>query len=155
MNTESTENVKKYKPSDNQLAFVEAYLSQEARETIESLCDKSGVKAASYYEWIKDQEFNKWFYDTIRINRFRLVPRILDNVFTRAMSEKATKSDWELALRILDVYNPADKGTDNNDDNDSTYEEIMKIIKEKSAELSALNVNAPGIQISEKVEEFK
>ena len=124
-------NINNFTPTENQLKFLEAYLSQENRESIESLCDKADVSRVTYYEWLKKPEFNKWFYEQIEANKHRFAPRILDNVFTKAMHKDATNQDKELALKVLQIYTPTQRNINETIDiTDQKINEVLERAKE-------------------------
>lgn len=128
---EKLQNNNNFTPTEKQLSFLEAYLSQEVRESIESLCDKANVDRTTYYQWLKKPDFNEWFYKQIEANKYRFAPRILDNVFTRAMSKEASTQDKELALKVLQVYTPTQKNINENIDiTDDKINEVLEKAKE-------------------------
>ena len=129
---EKVQNKDIFNPTENQMKFLEAYLSQEVRESINELCEKAGVVRTTYYEWLKKPEFNEWFYKQIEVNKHRFAPRIIDNVFTKAMQENATTQDKELALKVLQIYTPTSKTI--NENIDITNETLEKVL-EKAKEL--------------------
>jgi len=117
-------------PSVNQVKFLEAYLSQEVRETIEGLCVKADVQRSTYYEWLKKPEFNEWFYSQIQISKHRFAPRILDNLFNLAR-QTTDKGMIELALRVLDLYTPTAKQINENIDiTDDKINEVLEHAKQ-------------------------
>jgi len=120
-----------FQPKQTQIDFLEVYLSQEVRKSIEELATEAGVTAKTYYEWRKNPDFNKWFYDQIEINKHRFAPRILDNLFTQAQTTN-DKGTIELALKVLDLYTPTQKNI--NENIDITQEQIDKVL-EKAKEL--------------------
>jgi hypothetical protein len=130
----SSKGVKKiFKPSKAQAEFLEAYLNQETRKTIEELCSEAKVDRTTYYYWIKKPEFNEWFYNQIELNKYRYAPRIMDNIFTKAMGPNATTQDKELALRVLRIYTPTQKNI--NENHDFNYEAELEKIINKAKEL--------------------
>jgi predicted DNA-binding protein YlxM (UPF0122 family) len=119
-----------FTPSDNQVKFLEAYLTQEVRMSIEELCNKAGVQRSTYYEWLKKPDFNDWFYNQIQANKHRFAPRILDNLFNQARDTK-DKGIIELALRVLDLYTPTAKNINETINiTDETLEKILDRAKE-------------------------
>lgn len=145
------QNTDNYSPTEKQSAFLEAYLSQEVRMSIDELCKTADVSRQTYYEWVKDHDFNKWFYEQIQANKYRFAPRIIDNCFTKAMLKEATVQDRELALRVLEVYTPTEKHI--NENYDIKYSDFMKTIKDKAKKLSKLKVTASGIVKKEKIDD--
>jgi hypothetical protein len=129
--SEYQQNINDFKPSELQLSFLESYLSQEVRLSIEQLCKNAGVDKGSYYNWIKKPAFNKWFYDQIEVNKHRFAPRIFDNIFSKAMSEKASVQDKELALRVLGLYTPTTKTITDNQDYEKILEEVLSKAKKQ------------------------
>lgn len=128
---ENTQNGNIFTPTENQMNFLEAYLSQEVRESIDSLCDKAGVDRGTYYKWLKKPDFNDWFYKQIEANKHRFAPRIIDNVFTKAMSKEASTQDKELALKVLQIYTPTNKQINENINiTDETLERVLDRAKE-------------------------
>jgi len=140
---ETQENIKNFKPNDNQLKFLELYLSQEFRRSIEDMSSEIGINPATYYLWRKSEEFCKWFYDQIQVQKHRHTPDIVMNAIRRAKNPECNNSDIELALRILDVYTPTTKQI--NENYDINYVKMMEIIKEKATALSKLEVSESGI----------
>jgi len=139
---ENLQNTNIYTPSETQLKLLEAYLSQEVRESIESLCNKAGVSRVTYYEWLKKPEFNKWFYGQIELNKHRFAPRILDNLFTQAQTTN-DKGTIELALKVLDLYTPTQKNINENHNMD--YKAFIETVKKKATELSNIKVTESGV----------
>lgn len=129
---ENLQNTNNFTPNENQLKFLEAYLSQEVRETIGELCGKADVSRVTYYEWLKKPEFNEWFYRQIEVNKHRFAPRIIDNVFTKAMQENASTQDKELALKVLQIYTPTQK---NINENINITDETLNNVLEKAKQL--------------------
>jgi len=120
----------KFQPKETQVAFLEAYLSQDVRMTIEELAQKAGITAKTYYEWQKQPEFNEWFYKNIEANKHRFAPRILDNLFNLAR-QTTDKGMIELALRVLDLYTPTAKNiTETIDITDDKINEVLERAKE-------------------------
>jgi len=119
----------KFQPNENQMKFLEAYLSQEVRESIESLCEKAGVDRTTYYLWLKKPDFNKWFYEQIEVNKHRFAPRILDNLFNLAR-QTTDKGVIELALKVLDLYTPTNKQINENINiTDDTLNKVLENAK--------------------------
>ena len=128
---EIQEKVKEFRPNENQLKFLEVYLSQEVRRSIEDMTTAIGINPATYYLWQRNPDFNEWFYKQIQANKYRYAPRILDNIFTKATSANATVQDKELALRVLEVYTPTSKTITET----ANYEEEIKKILNQAREL--------------------
>ena len=123
------ENSKKFQPKETQLAFLEAYLSQEVRMSIEQLAEIAGITAKTYYEWVKNPDFNKWFYEQIEVNKHRFAPRILDNLFNLAR-QTTDKGVIELALKVLDLYTPTNKQINENINiTDDTLNKVLENAK--------------------------
>ncbi|MBM4400403.1 MAG: hypothetical protein FJ045_00455 [Crenarchaeota archaeon] len=89
-----------YIPSKQQLAFLEAYLSQEVDSTIESICQASGVPRRTYYNWRENSHFNDWFLYELRDATDRFTPAVIINLFKKASSSDATAALIELALEF-------------------------------------------------------
>ena len=132
MNSEFQHNLDDFKPKETQLKFLECYLNQDVRKSIEELCVETGIDKGTYYYWLKNPLFNKWFYEQINANKHRFAPRIIDNCVTQAMRPKATPQQIELALKVLDLYTPTQKHTI---DYNVHYREEIQVLKAKAREL--------------------
>lgn len=118
-----------FKPTANQMRYLEMYVSQEVKTPVETLCEMAGITAKTYYEWRKNPAFNKWFYDQIQVQKHRHLPDILMNAIRRAKDPKASPSDIELAMRILDAYTPTTR-TETLDITDKKINEVLERAKE-------------------------
>lgn len=136
------ENSKNFKPNEKQLAFLELYLSQEVRRSIEDMATEVGINPATYYLWRRNPAFNEWFYDQIQVNKHRYAPAILSNLFTQATTT-TDKGTIELALKVLDLYTPTSKNINENHNVD--YKAFIEIVKKKANELSNIKVTESGV----------
>jgi len=124
------ENSKSFKPNEKQLSFLEIYLSQEVRRSIEDMANEVGINPATYYLWRRNPAFNEWFYNQIQLNKHRYAPAILDNLFTLAKKSN-DKGLIELALRVLDLYTPTAKQINENIDiTDDKINEVLEHAKQ-------------------------
>lgn len=138
---ENRENSKNFKPNEKQIAFLELYLSQEVRRSIEDMSNEVGINPATYYLWRRNPAFNEWFYDQIQVNKHRYAPAILSNLFTQATTT-TDKGTIELALKVLDLYTPTSKNINENHNMD--YRAFIETIKKKANELSSIEITESG-----------
>jgi len=69
---ESTE----FMPTPKQFAFMEAFFDQDVPWTISATCKAAGVDRGSYYKWLKDPAFCKWFKEESDKFMAKLVPTL-------------------------------------------------------------------------------
>lgn len=127
-------NSKNFIPLKPQLAFLEAYLSQEIDSTIESICTAAGVPRRTYYNWREHPEFNEWFLAEVRNATNRFSPAVLVNLFKKASSPDATAAIIELALEVAELIPKAeDKAEEANRSFDA--DKIRRLAAERAIEL--------------------
>jgi len=73
-NTE--QNGTKFIPSPKQVKFLEAYLDPDVYPSVTKICEQCGVSRTTYYEWIKDEDFCKWFLGQMDKHRTHVVAHL-------------------------------------------------------------------------------
>jgi predicted Zn-dependent peptidase len=140
---ESQENIKNFIPSEKQMEFLEVFLNQETKRSIEDMAEEIGINPATYYLWKRNHSFNQWFYEQIQVQKHRHAPEIISNLIRKAKTDKATPQEIELALKVLDLYTPTNKQVNENYNYDG--KKLIEEIKKKAEELSKIEVTESGL----------
>lgn len=121
---------KKFEPNNNQLRYLEVFKNQTNEDNKSTLAERAGVTTKTIWEWEKNPDFIEWIAGEVDKSVKRYTPAIKLKIFEKALSEKATVQERELALRVANEYIP----TTRNENVDVTDDKINKVL-EKAREL--------------------
>lgn len=92
-------NINDFKPSDNQLRYLQAFLDAKDNPTKEKLCKQLNLNPTTIWTWQQDDNYNKWFHEQVVNAMTRSLPKIYRGMESRAMKKYL---DAKLYLKRFD-----------------------------------------------------
>lgn len=77
-------NISDFKPSDNQLRYLKAFITAKDNPTKEKLCKELDLNPSTVWNWEQDDNYNKWYHTQVVRAMFRSLPRVYKGMEDRA-----------------------------------------------------------------------
>ena len=91
-----------YKPTPKQLKLLEAYLNPDVAASVTAACKDADVSRQTYYEWMKDEAFCKWFWDEFNKHKTHIKAQLVKIGVRRAKDDHRYWADMMRKMDLLE-----------------------------------------------------
>lgn len=101
-NENNGQNLTKFEPTLKQLKLLETYLDPDVTPSVTAICEKADVSRTTYYEWMKDETFCKWFWDEFNKHITHVRAHLVKIGIAKAKSDHRYWADMMRRLELLE-----------------------------------------------------
>ena len=96
------QNLTEYKPTPKQLKLLESYLNPDIAASVTAVCKDAGVSRVTYYEWMKDEAFCRWFWEEFNKHKTHIRAQLVKIGVRKAKDDHRYWADMMRKLDLLE-----------------------------------------------------